>query len=807
MPDKNDAAPPVSLVSIFHHRGVNALAESQSLKFGPNLTVVYGDNAAGKTGYIRILKSACHTRGQEKILGNVVSGTMPPTPVVAIKYTVGAEDDPREWAGQGEDEFISRVSVFDSQCAAVYLTEKTDVAFRPFGLDLFDKLVRVCKTIRGQLEREQRSLASSALGPVQAQVPEGTVVATLLANITSLTKPETVQELSRLSAEEASRLALLEKSLLDLQANDPEKLIRQLTLRADRVQALVRHIKNVEAALSVDAVDAAFNAQTECRRKREEAKRLREATFHVGMLAGTGSESWNVLLESARQFSQESAYPGQSFPVVKNGAQCVLCQQDLDHAARHRLQKFEEFVASTTERELRQARATLAQHRKTFTDLNVETETVDETLKEIRIEHEDVSDTIEVALATAEECRKAVVLALSEDRDLAGDCPALMSVAVAADALLDQTAERVKTLRTSATTETRNRMTAEARELRARKLLSQHEQIVLDEIERKRKYAAYGLCINDTKTQAITKKSTTVTRKVVTQKLKQSFKNELLNLDFRHVEVELKEVGGTEGVLYHKLVLTRAPGVELPKVVSEGEQRCLSIAAFFAELSTADDPSGIVFDDPVSSLDYKWREGVAHRLVEEAKKRQVIVFTHDIVFLLLLKQFAEAEDVAELDQHVRQLSKGAGVCTEELPWVALKVSKRIGHLRKLLQQAEKLHLDGHQAAYETEASLIYGYLREAWERGLEEVLLGGVVERYRPSVQTLQVGVIADITVEDCKAVETAMTKCSKWLPGHDQAAAARADIPEPASLKVDIDALDSWLTAIRKRRQKSTGG
>lgn len=52
---------PVSLLSIFHHRGVNALAEDQTLKFAPSLTVVYGDNAAGKTGYIRILKSA--TRG------------------------------------------------------------------------------------------------------------------------------------------------------------------------------------------------------------------------------------------------------------------------------------------------------------------------------------------------------------------------------------------------------------------------------------------------------------------------------------------------------------------------------------------------------------------------------------------------------------------------------------------------------------------------------------------------------------------------------------------------------------------------
>ena len=79
-------------------------------------------------------------------------------------------------------------------------------------------------------------------------------------------------------------------------------------------------------------------------------------------------------------------------------------------------------------------------------------------------------------------------------------------------------------------------------------------------------------------------KSTAVTKIVVSQKLKQSFKDELMHLGFGHVEVELREAGGADGVLSHKLVLTRAPGVELPLVVSEGEQRCLSIAAFFEEV-------------------------------------------------------------------------------------------------------------------------------------------------------------------------------------------------------------------------------
>lgn len=801
VPDITAGAAPVSLVSIFHHRGVNALAEGQTLKFSPNLTVVYGDNAAGKTGYIRILKSACRARGQERILGNVVSGATPLAPVVSIKYKVGTEPEPREWAGNGEDEFISRVSVFDTQCAAVYLTEKTDVAFRPFGLDLFDKLVKACKAVRAKLESEQRSLGSVDLTAVQARIPEGTAVAKLLANVTSLTKPEAVQALARLSPAEEAQLALLEKSLLDLQANDPEKLIRQLTVRAGRVQALARHLKDIETVLSADAVAAVFDARTEGRRKSEEAKRLRDATFPEGMLSGTGSECWTTLWDAARRFSQEQAYPDRAFPVVEDGARCVLCQQDLDHATAHRLRQFETFVASTTERELRQVRETFARLRKSFTDLKTMNQAVDETLKEIRIEHEAVADAISAVLATHEDRRKAIILSLTEDNDLAVDCPNHVSVAAEADALAEQIEARIKTLRTSATDETRKRMSAEAQELRARKLLAQHEPLVLNEIERKKKVAAYGLCVNDTTTNAITQKSTAVTKTAVSQKLKQSFKDELTNLTFRHVEVELKEAGGADGVLYHKLILTRAPGVELPKVVSEGEQRCLSIAAFFAELSTADDPSGIVFDDPVSSLDYKWREGVARRLVEEARTRQVIVFTHDVVFLLLLKQFAEEVGVLQLDQHVRQLSKGAGVCAEELPWVAMPVKKKIGYLKNEWQAVDKLFRDGHQAAYEKEAQYLYGLLREVWERALEEILLGGIVERFRPGVQTQHVSTIADITEEDCRTLDAAMSKCSKWLPGHDQAAAARAPVPEADELKADIEALESWVATIRKRR------
>ena len=431
--------------------------------------------------------------------------------------------------------------------------------------------------------------------------------------------------------------------------------------------------------------------------------RLREAAFPTGVLPGTGTRLWSSLWQSARKFSEEFAYPDESFPVVGDGAQCVLCQQDLDHDAGRRLEAFEVFVVSAAERELKEVRDALDERGRTFTDLEVVTRSVKETLAEIRIENEPLSHAIEAALAAAENRRTAIGLALREDRDLAEDCADLIPIATDIDALATQLAERAATLRDPADPEMRKRMAEDARQLRARKVLAQHEATVLDEIGRKRKHAAYDSCLRETNTNAITHKSTQLTREAVTDELRESFRRELSSLRFQHVEVELEEAGGQKGVLYHRLILKRAPNVELPSVVSEGEQRCLAIASFFAELSTADDRSTIVFDDPVSSLDYKWRDGVARRLVKEAKTRQVIVFTHDVVFLLQLKEVAEEEEVEQRDQHVRNLPGGAGVCAEELPWVALKVRSRVGHLRKLFQEAEKLHRDGHQDAYERDA--------------------------------------------------------------------------------------------------------
>ena len=137
-----------------------------------------------------------------------------------------------------------------------------------------------------------------------------------------------------------------------------------------------------------------FDARTEVRRKSEEAKRLRAATLPAGMLDGTGSELWTALWEAARRFSQEHAYRGDTFPVVEDDARCVLCQQDLDHEAGDRLRRFEAFVASTTEQELRRVRDALTRLQTSFAELKTTTDAIDQAIKEIRIEHEAVADAV-----------------------------------------------------------------------------------------------------------------------------------------------------------------------------------------------------------------------------------------------------------------------------------------------------------------------------------------------------------------------------------------------------------------------------
>lgn len=64
----------VTLKSIRNVENINALAPEQTLSFcKEGMTIVYGENGSGKSGYVRILKAACRARRERAfdILPNV----------------------------------------------------------------------------------------------------------------------------------------------------------------------------------------------------------------------------------------------------------------------------------------------------------------------------------------------------------------------------------------------------------------------------------------------------------------------------------------------------------------------------------------------------------------------------------------------------------------------------------------------------------------------------------------------------------------------------------------------------------------
>ena len=51
--------------------GVNALTENQTIEFSPNLTIIYGANGSGKSGYVRLFKKTFYSKAPEEILPNI----------------------------------------------------------------------------------------------------------------------------------------------------------------------------------------------------------------------------------------------------------------------------------------------------------------------------------------------------------------------------------------------------------------------------------------------------------------------------------------------------------------------------------------------------------------------------------------------------------------------------------------------------------------------------------------------------------------------------------------------------------------
>lgn len=212
--------PTVYLRAVRNALNINALAEGQRLSCLPNgVTIVYGDNGSGKSGYVRILKRVCRARGpDERIFKNIY--TAPPGPQQAeIDFTVGGQDQTERWTnGEPFTPISSAVSVFDARTASIHVDETNDLAYTPFPIKLLERLVQTCRAVKTRLDAEIAALKAQT--PHALTAPDcsaDTAVGQLIARLSESTTQEEVETLATLAPQEVARLETLTTDL----AQDP----------------------------------------------------------------------------------------------------------------------------------------------------------------------------------------------------------------------------------------------------------------------------------------------------------------------------------------------------------------------------------------------------------------------------------------------------------------------------------------------------------------------------------------------------------------------------------------------------------
>lgn len=792
----------VYLRQVRNVRHVNALAPDQLLTLHRvGLTVIYGDNGSGKSGYARILKKACRARmpGRgDEIIPDIYEAA-PGTPSANIEYSISGQNRNCAWQlGQAADTALSAVSVFDSRTANIHVDETNDVAYTPFPLKLLGALAQLCKSVKDKLAAE--------VTQIKAQTPEAirtpacgrdTAVGQIMFRLTANTDPAAVEALATLSQAEQDRLAQLTADL----AGDPGRAARQLTALKTKVEEQIGRLDRLFAAISDDSANNLRRLAAESDAARQAAEAASGALFRDEPLPQIGSAVWQTLWASARAFSDQEAYPERHFPVTDPGSVCVLCQQELTPAAADRLNRFEAFVRDDSQQRAEAAHAAYDAALATFKSAWLSTAELASLVATVRDElRQD---------ALAAEIRSAALRALWRHRQIerrhadpaaAFDAPV---VGYARQGLVGQVADierRANGLAAEAGSPARAALVAEKTELADRQWLGGIGADVLAEIERLKQIAALEAAQRDTVTNRITAKSTEIAQELVTDALRAQFAREVASFEIAGLAVELRQQNSVQGIPRFKVALTRKPTAAVGQVLSEGEHRCVALAAFMAELATTENKSGIVFDDPVSSLDHMHREAVAKRLVAEAASRQVIVFTHDLAFLFELNR--AADDVQPRPQvAISSVSRGAdkaGYCRSEPPFKARRVTDITASLTNQLAN-EQYHFDqGNQEAWRSTVKSIAGTLRDTWEIAVEEVV-GHVIRRLSNEVKTPGLVKLTALTIADCEAMRDGFGRCSELL--HSAAAALNRPLPRPDALSAEIDALSKWADDLRQRQ------
>jgi len=789
----------VTLKVITDLQNVNKIPDGSQIPFGDaGLTVLYGENGTGKSGYARVLKRACRARDtKEQILPNVF-GTGHKVPAKAtFIISVEGHDQPVIWTdGQQADDILTNISVFDSKCARVIVDEKNELFYLPYGAHVFSGLARVLGEIKEILQSECPSYQTLEY----PDIPAGTKAAEFMSRLSMKTTDEQIIAATAWSAEDDVQLKQLSTDVAKAEADDPIQQAKRIRTAKITVAGLRKELLNLHSLVSDDNETGIKESISRLNSAIEACKLVKADDFSKEPLQGVGTSAWKRLYEAAKEYSVNVAYRGEEFPVVGDGKVCVWCMQELDKTAKERLTRFKKFMEDATQTELKAAKEAIQLTLETFKGTAFKAVKVfDPALDEIGAKDPELRQLLEEQCLPVLRKRAASFIRMLRNAQTY-KVPSLIDFPTdkteSVEAMLEEEAKKLEKI---AKPEELEKLKKQLAELQSRRLMSQRRAEIVGHRNNLILRYKYLCCIVETDTTQITRRGRELVSEGFTPGLKKALNDELTFFGAGHLPINLRQFG-ERGTTQLQILLDgcRDNSIALTRILSEGEQKALALAGFLAELKVGQHTNPIVFDDPVCSLDHRYREKVAERLAAEAVERQIVIFTHDIAFLLQLG-FKAADSGASISaMTIQRRGDYVGHCVPDLPWHALSVKKRLGYLRNMLNSVKGLY-DSNLDEYNQQAAIIYNLLRETWEAFVEEVLLNQTVIRHRQDVQTQRLKPVA-ITNEDYKMVDGGMTKCSLWMLGHDKSKALDVNRPDPKEVLGDINDLDEFRKAVIDR-------
>jgi energy-coupling factor transporter ATP-binding protein EcfA2 len=777
---------PLRLKAIKDVVGINAMAPRKPLEFGSqSLAIIYGVNGAGKSGYMRLLKHVCGARAPGSLLENVFVAPSQDQEC-KIDYTLDGQDHELKWVlAKGVIGNLKDVAIYDTDCAYVYVDKEHEVSYEPPLLGLFRQLVVVC----GQVDQVLRKEIESNLSALPKLPDEyvGTDEASWFKKIDNNTSTEDVTSHCTWTDDDTEALNTLNQRHSEA---DPQSKAESLRKSKEHLVRLIKRLTETKTQLSDARFEEFLKAKEEAAVKRRVATEDADRIFTNTPLDGVASESWRLLWMQARRFSEEIAYPANLFPNTDAEARCVLCQQPLADDAKERLLSFESFVKGSLEQEASEAEQEIKRISEEQTDSP---------------DGEQLDSMLDQAGVTEEALRKSIstyclMLKLRQEQFDAEDDLAKLS-ALPNDEAFNGLVFLEKNLEDQALAYERDAQTSDRtvhlkqrRELETKKWLSEQKASIKSEIERQKNIALLEKTRRLTNTKALTGKASSLSEELVTDAFKKRFEDELNLLGATRLRVRIEKVKATKGQVLHKLTLCDANmAAHTRDILSEGEFRIVSIAAFLADVVTEDYNVPFIFDDPISSLDQDYEERVADRLVRLAQSRQVIVFTHRLSLLSALENSSEKQGV---DNQVVSLQRelwGTGEPGNP-PLPAQKPKKALNTLlNERLPKARKVYEETGWSEYMVHAKALCSDIRITIERLIENDLLADVVQRFRRPIKTMgKLHKVAKITSKDCEYIDAMMTKYSQYE--HAQPEEGPIELPEPDELEKDLNELKAWL-------------